>query len=48
MRIRPSWITALGALIAVPHIAVAADCPTFTDPIVVVGSSAVAPLINAM
>jgi ABC-type phosphate transport system substrate-binding protein len=48
MRIRLSWISALGVLIAVPHIAVAADCPTFTDPIVVVGSSAVAPLINAM
>ena len=48
MRIRLSSIGALGALIALPHIAVAADCPTFTDPIVVVGSSAVAPLINAM
>ena len=51
MRIRMSplgALGALGALIAIPHTAAAADCPTFTDPIVVVGSSALAPLINAM
>jgi hypothetical protein len=48
MGIRVSWIGALGALIAAPQLAVAADCPTFTDPIVLNGSSAAEPLVIAM
>jgi ABC-type phosphate transport system substrate-binding protein len=48
MRTHFSWIGALGALIAVPQIAAGANCPTFSDPIVIAGSTAVEPLITAM
>lgn len=48
MRIRFSWVGALGVLIAAPRLAAAADCPTFTDPIYLNGSSAAEPLVIAM
>ncbi|HEY0482392.1 MAG TPA: hypothetical protein VGD37_32955 [Kofleriaceae bacterium] len=48
MRICLSVVGALGVLTAAPYLADAADCPTFTDPIVLNGSSAVEPLVIAM
>jgi ABC-type phosphate transport system substrate-binding protein len=52
MRTHLFFVGALGALIAAPRIAgaqvVVPPCPTFVDPIVVAGSTAVQPLINAM
>lgn len=48
MRIRVSWIGALGALIAAPHLAGAVPCSSLPDPIVVSGSSAVGPFIQEM
>lgn len=50
MRTHFSWIGALGALIAAPHFAGAANplCSSLPDPIVVAGSSAVQPFIQAM
>jgi ABC-type phosphate transport system substrate-binding protein len=50
MRIRLSWIGALGVLIAAPRLAAAADCPDFTamNPIYLNGSSAAEPLVVAM
>src|ERR1051325_12170905 len=50
MRIRLSWIGALGVLIAAPRLAAAADCPDFTtmNPIYLNGSSAAEPLVIAM
>ena len=48
MRIRVSWIGALGALIAAPHLAGAVPCSSLPDPIVVSGSTAVGPFIQEM
>jgi ABC-type phosphate transport system substrate-binding protein len=50
MRIRLSWIGALGVLIAAPRLAAAADCPDFTamNPIYLNGSSAAEPLVKTM
>lgn len=48
MRIRLSWLGALSVLIAAPRLAGAAPCPTFTDPIVLDGSSAAEPLVKVM
>ena len=50
MRIRLSWVGALGVLIAGPRVAGAANplCSSLPDPIVVTGSSAVGPFIQEM
>src|ERR1044071_5709905 len=50
MRIRLSWVGALGVLIAAPRLAAADDCPDFTtmNPIYLNGSSAAEPLVKAM